>query len=71
MENTVKHHIYLDKFVMGSIYVIKHIILVKTPEIQIPSSWSHVQACLHASVIIIIIIIIIINVQSTTRFLMT
>ncbi len=47
MENTVKHHIYLDTFVMGSIYVIKYLILVKNPEIQIPSSWPHVQACIY------------------------
>ena len=47
MENTVKHHIYLDKFVMGSIYV-KYMILVKTPKLQIPSSWPHVQACIPA-----------------------
>ena len=36
MKNVVKYYAYLDKLLMGSIYVIKYRILLESPNIRIP-----------------------------------
>ena len=46
-ENTVKGHIYLDKLVTGSIYVIKYIFSRKSRKFGFLSSWVHLRACPH------------------------
>ena len=44
-KSKVKGHIYLDKFVMGSIYVIKYRFSRKSRKSGFLSSWVHLRAC--------------------------
>ena len=43
-KNKVKGHIYLDKFVMGSIYVMKYRFPRKSRKSGFLSSWAHLKA---------------------------
>ena len=45
-KSKVKGHIYSDKFVTGSIYVIKYWFSRQSQKSGFPSSWVHLQACI-------------------------